>query len=174
MKPSLRLPVIAFVAAAIAMTTLSAIGQHSHHGDKQDGHDAGGHKDSAADAEKDVRELVVFPDALRRETLANMRDHLLALSEIQQALATDRFDLAAEIAESQLGMNSLRLHGAHEVARYMPPGMQQAGTAMHHGASRFALAVKDADVTRDLKPAMAALAETVQACVACHSGYRLQ
>jgi hypothetical protein len=71
-------------------------------------------------------------------------------------------------------MSSLDLHGAHEVAKYMPQGMQDAGTAMHRGASQFAIAVQESAASGDLKPALAALARTTQACVACHAGYRLQ
>ncbi|MFC3676107.1 hypothetical protein [Ferrovibrio xuzhouensis] len=129
---------------------------------------------AAQQAASDERQLVTYPEALRIRTLANMRNHLLALSEIQEALATSDFDKAADIAESRLGMNSLSLHGAHEVAPFMPEGMQLAGTAMHHAASRFALAAKDAGVTGDMKSALSALAMTTQACTACHSAYRLQ
>ncbi|HEX6957512.1 MAG TPA: hypothetical protein VF194_05945 [Ferrovibrio sp.] len=126
------------------------------------------------EAAEDDRRLVAYPEALRIKTLANMRDHLLALSEIQAALAKDDFDAAAEIAENRLGMSSLSLHGAHEVAPLMPEGMQQAGTALHHAASRFARTAKDAGVTGDMKAALGALAETTQTCAACHAAYRLQ
>lgn len=122
----------------------------------------------------DPRVLVAFPDQLRVHTMANMRDHLRALAEIQDALARESFDEAGKIAEQQLGMSSLTAHGAHEVAKYMPQGMQDAGTAMHHGASQFAIELQKTAVTGDLKPALAALARTTQACVACHAGYRLQ
>jgi hypothetical protein len=121
-----------------------------------------------------TRQLVNFPDAMRTHTLANMRDHLLALAQIQEALATGAHDKAAEIAEQRLGMTSLKAHGAHESARFMPQGMQAIGTAMHQGASRFAIEAQNASASGDLKPALAALARTTQACVACHAGYRMQ
>ena len=114
-----------------------------------------------------------FPEPMRSQTLANMRDHLLALGEIQEALSRSQFDQASDIAEQRLGMSSLELHGAHEVAQFMPKGMQDAGTAMHRSASQFATVAKDASVTGDLKPALAALAKVNQTCVACHAGYRL-
>lgn len=57
--------------------------------------------------------LVRFPATLRDRTLANMRDHLLALAEIQDQLAGQHYELAAAIAEQRLGMSSLKLHGAH-------------------------------------------------------------
>jgi len=125
-------------------------------------------------AVEDTRTVVRFPDSLRVHTLANMRDHLLALAEIQDQLARSGFDKAADIAEQRLGLSSLGLHGAHDVAPFMPADMQAAGTAMHRSASRFAIVAKDASVTGDLKPALASLAALSQTCVACHAGYRLQ
>jgi hypothetical protein len=122
----------------------------------------------------DRRMPVRFPDAMRVHTLANMRDHLSALGEIQQHLASGDFDQASEVAERRLGMSSLALHGAHDVARFMPQGMQDAGTAMHRSASRFALVAKDASVSGDLKAPLAALAHLSGTCVACHAAYRLQ
>jgi cytochrome c556 len=121
----------------------------------------------------DGRLLVKFPEALRSHTLANMRDHLAALGEMQDALAKGKYDRAAEVAEQRLGMSSLKTHGAHEVARFMPQGMQDAGTAMHRSASQFATVAKDASVTGDLRPVLAAMSRINQTCVACHAGYRL-
>ncbi|MCF8199024.1 MAG: hypothetical protein K9J42_09680 [Sulfuritalea sp.] len=118
--------------------------------------------------------LVHFPDQLRDHTLSNMRDHLLALAEIQDRLAQQRYDEAADIAEQRLGMSSLKLHGAHEVAKYMPKGMQDAGTAMHHAASRFALTAQESAIDRDMGKSLAALTTLTQSCVACHAGYRLR
>jgi hypothetical protein len=42
--------------------------------------------------------FVRFPDALREHTLANMRDYLLALQEIQLHLGLGHNDIAAKIA----------------------------------------------------------------------------
>ena len=125
-------------------------------------------------AAKDARQLVKFPAEMREHTLANMRDHLLALQEIQSALAKSEYERAAETAERRLGMSSLALHGAHEVSKFMPKGMQDAGTAMHRSASRFGVTARDAAVTGDVRPALGALSEVMGACVACHSGYRLK
>lgn len=127
-------------------------------------------KNSATDG----RQVVRFPTALREHTLANMRDHLLALQEIQFALAKQEYDQASDIAERRLGMSSLGLHGAHDVAKYMPEGMQAAGTAMHRYASRLAVTAKDAGATGDLKPVLEAMANVTAQCVACHAGYRVK
>ena len=118
--------------------------------------------------------MVNFPEPMRTQTLANMRDHLLALAEIQDQLARGAYDKASDIAEQRLGMSSLGLHGAHDVAQFMPQGMQAAGTAMHRSASQFAIVAKDATVTSDLKGSVAALAKVTQTCVACHAAYRIQ
>lgn len=122
----------------------------------------------------DTRQVVDFPGPLKERELTNMRDHLQTLSEIQNYLAKYDFDRAADLAEKRLGMSSFDLHGSHEVAPYMPKGMQEAGTALHHAASRFAVAAQDAAVDRDLGRALGSLNEVTQTCVACHAGYRLR
>jgi hypothetical protein len=161
------------LAAAVAALAASAgfgLAQHRHDPSAHGQAAPGGHQPPAADR----RVPVAFPAELREHTLANMRDHLVALQEIQDTLAKGRFDQASEIAERRLGMSSLNTHGAHEVAKYMPQGMQDAGTAMHRSASRLSVSALDAAVTNDLKPALSALAEVTASCVACHAGYRLR
>jgi len=125
------------------------------------------------DLPPDTRELVHFPTPLRDHTLASMRDHLLTLQRIQAALAAGQYDDAAKLAEQRLGLSSFGLHEAHQVAKYMPKGMAEAGTAMHRAASRFAIAAQTAGATGDVKPALEALSQVTHACVSCHAGYRL-
>jgi hypothetical protein len=122
----------------------------------------------------DARQRVTFPEPMRVHTIANMRDHLLSLQEIDVALSRNDFDKAASIAEKRLGMSSLELHGAAHIAPYMPQGMQEIGTQMHRAASQFAVAAQNASVSNDLRPALAALGAVMQQCVACHAAYRLQ
>jgi hypothetical protein len=121
----------------------------------------------------DSRQLVTFPEAMRLHTISSMRDHLLSLQEIDIALSKNDFDKASHIAEQRLGMSSLELHGAAHIAAYMPQGMQDIGTAMHHAASRFAVETQNASVSNDVRPALAALGVVMQQCVACHAAYRL-
>lgn len=154
---------------------LPANGQHAEHEHHMHHGAASAPAGGAAPAPKPPPPaLVKFPARLRDETLRNMRDHLLALAEIQESLASGQFDQAGEIAEKRLGMSSLRDHGAHEVAKYMPKGMQEAGGAMHRAASRFALTAQEAAIDRDTGKALGALATLTQACVACHAGWRLK
>jgi hypothetical protein len=133
-----------------------------------------GHVHGAAAGGPDLRTRVDFPEPMRVGTLANMRDHLLAIAEIQASLGAGRFDEAATVAERRLGMSSLGLHGAHDASRFMPQGMQDIGTTMHRMASQFAIAAQNASATGDPAPALRALARVTQACVACHAAYRLQ
>jgi len=121
----------------------------------------------------DARQLVTFPEPMRLHTITSMRDHLLALQEIDIALSQNAFDKAATIAEQRLGMSSLELHGAAHIAPFMPQAMQEIGTQMHRAASRFALDVQTASVGNDVRPALAALGAVMQQCVACHATYRL-
>jgi hypothetical protein len=158
-----------WITALIVLALPAAAQQHDPSMHRQ--HEAGAQHDAPV---ADRRQAVHFPQAMREHTLANMRDHLFALQEIQSALSRQAYDQAADIAESRLGMSSLGLHGAHEVAKFMPQGMQDAGTAMHRSASRFAVATRDAGVTGDVRPALAALSDVMGACVACHAGYRLE
>lgn len=161
------------VLSVCVMLALPAVGSSQSQQPSGHQHAMSDHAQHMTASQADARQLVKFPEPLRSHTLANMRDHLLALGEIQDALSRSQFDQASEIAEQRLGMSSLKLHGAHEVAQFMPKGMQDAGSAMHRSASQFATVAKDASVTGDLKPALAVLAKVNQTCVACHAGYRL-
>ena len=164
------------IAVALATLALVACAQTREHGHDPSMHAAHMQAGAAAGAapSEDRRQAVRFPAPLREHTLANMRDHLLVLQQVQAALADQQFDRAAELAEGRLGMSSLGMHGAHEVAPYMPRGMQDAGTAMHRSASRLALAARDAAATGDSRPVLAPLAELTATCVACHAAYRIE
>ena len=121
-------------------------------------------------AEDDPRLLVQMPEMMQQHMLSNMRDHLNTLNEILVDMANDKLDSASDIAEHRLGMSSLDLHGASHLAQFMPEAMQQAGTNMHHAASRFAMKLQDGD----MPSALNALSEVTSACVACHASYRIR
>jgi len=120
-------------------------------------------------AADDTRQLVKLPEMMQAHMLANMRDHLQTINQILIDLGENRTDQAAELAEARLGMSSLELHGAAHMAGFMPKGMQQAGTAMHRAASRFARKAQEGE----LMPAYRALADVTSTCVACHAAYRI-
>ena len=122
----------------------------------------------------DNRVVVDFPPMMQQHILANMRDHLLAVSQIQEAIGKGDYNKAADIAETRLGQTALKTHGAYENSKYMPKGMQEIGSTMHRNASKFAIEIQNSSATGDVKPAMLALSKTTQACVACHAGYKLK
>lgn len=168
MRPSLPFAALPFAALLLATPTIAQQhdpSMHQHHMAQAS---------APAKMAADGRQRVNFPEQMREHTLTSMRDHLLALQEIQTALATSEYDRAADIAETRLGMSALTLHGAHESSKFMPKGMQEAGSAMHRAASRFSTIAKDAAVTGEIKPAVSAMSDIMGACVACHAGYRLQ
>lgn len=121
-------------------------------------------------ASADTRVLVELPEMMQQHMLSNMRDHLAAINEILVYLASGELDKAAETAENRIGMSSLESHGASHMARFMPEGMRQAGTAMHKAASRFALKAQEGEALA----AYATLSEITSACVACHSAYKIK
>lgn len=118
----------------------------------------------------DNRQLVKFPEMMQQHMMTNMRDHLAAINEILINMTNGELDKAAEIAEYRIGMSSLDKHGAGHMAKFMPKGMQQAGTNMHKAATRFALRAQEADI----KAAYKALSEVTSTCVACHASYRIR
>ena len=151
--------------AMVAVVALTGCASQDHAGHAM-------HEHAAQPA--DTREVVRFPPMLYEHELANMRDHLATLQQVQAALAKGEYDAASQLAEQRLGLTSLPMHGAHEVAPYMPQPMQDIGTSMHRAASRFAVEATNASATGDVKPALAALSTLTAQCVACHAAYRLE
>jgi hypothetical protein len=125
----------------------------------------------------DPRQLVSLPGPMQEHMLANMRDHLATLDAVIGDVADNKFDAASKLLEERLGMSSLPLHHAAEMAPYFPKPMQDAGTNMHHAASRLAIALQNASVNQSfdaMREVDGALHEVTSSCVACHAGYRLR
>lgn len=125
----------------------------------------------------DERIFVELPVPMQEHMLSNMRGHLRALEEIFDYLAAGDADSAGAIAEKQLGLGSLKDHGAAHLAGYMPQPMQYFGTEMHKAASRFTQAAQDADVQQTFQAqqkVFAALQDITAQCNACHKNYRIR
>jgi hypothetical protein len=71
---------------------------------------------TAAIADSDTRVLVKLPTPMQEHMLSNMRDHLQTLDQINRALAEQRWQDAADVAEQRLGISSLSSHGAEHMA----------------------------------------------------------
>lgn len=148
------------------------------------------HMAAAAD---DHRQAVEFPPPMRQHILANMRDHLAALSEILAALGGGDYAKAGQIADARLGLDSPaaagcqvggdaaeapRLSGPMDMeymmALYMPEAMRNVGLAMHQAASDFAVEARKAATTHDAKPVFTDLGRITEQCSACHTAYKVQ
>jgi hypothetical protein len=127
---------------------------------------------TASLAADDVRQLVKMPAPMTQHMLSNMRDHLLAITEIQRALGTGEYQRAADIAEQRIGLSSLESHGASHMAPFMPKPMQDIGTQMHKAASQFALVAQETGADANVARAVGALSSVTEQCVACHAAYR--
>jgi len=131
-----RLAAFRGIVIATAMVGPVAVAQQHEH------HPAADTPKAAMQESKtvDTRQVVSFPRKIKEHQLMNMREHLLSVSRIQELLSQHEFDKAADVAEKRLGLSSFEVHGAHEIAPYMPKGMREAGEAMHRAASQFAIA----------------------------------
>ncbi|MHB0990837.1 MAG: hypothetical protein ACYC3O_01020 [Burkholderiales bacterium] len=118
---------------------------------------------------QDSRQKISMPVMMKERMLARMRDHLLALQEIQAAMAGNNLDKASDIAEMRLGMSSMPMSMRHEMAPFMPQTMRMIGMKMHKAASIFAMKASEGDEQR----ALSSLSEVTRQCVACHAAYRL-
>jgi cytochrome c556 len=125
-------------------------------------------------AAEDDRQPVDLPQPVRASMLADMRDHLIALETITQQLADEDYDAAADTAEQHLGLSAMQAHGGAGRARFMPESMRKIGSSMHHAASRFAVTVRDAEVTGNTSAVFGALSDVMRQCVACHEGFRVR
>ena len=128
---------------------------------------------STGAASADNRIKVDLPDMMREHMMSNMRGHLQALETITRSLSEHNYEQAADEAEKSLGMSSLQSHGAEHLGKFMPAEMAAIGQQMHHAASRFAVAARDAEIEGGLDKAFGALSEVMQNCLACHSAYRV-
>lgn len=141
-------------------------------------------------AGNDARQLVNFPPEMRRHTLANMRDHLEALSEILGAMGERQYARASRIASARLGLDSPSAEGCrpqasadapqrpaqmdHQMGQFMPESMRSLGLSMHQAASEFAAEAATAGKSGNAAPALSALSKVTGQCSACHAGFRVQ
>ena len=162
------------VRAQPAATTMPPSGQMMHH---MDGMMQPGASSPMAVPPADRRQLVTLPAPMRQEMLGNMRDHLETLNTVIGDAGDGNFEQASKLLEARLGMSSLPLHHAAEMAPFFPKPMQDAGTELHHAASRLAIALQNASVARTfdaMREVNARLHDVTSACVACHGAYRVQ
>jgi hypothetical protein len=135
----------------------------------------------------DTRKEVDVPAPMRAHMLSNMRAHAEALAEVLAALSQGDGAKAAKTAESRLGVGSPHSGACKPsavsgefgempamMARHMPDEMRALGMTMHESASKFAQEAGKIKQGGDMRPALAALAQVVEGCNACHANYRLK
>lgn len=123
-------------------------------------------------AATDNRQFVEMPEEAQQLMRKDMRDHLLAVSEILSYLANNDLSSAAEVAEQRLGESSMGRHRETGMGpgKYMPLSMKQIGQSMHKAATKFAAVADNGD--RDTS--YLAFQEVVASCAGCHVSYRVR
>lgn len=167
----------AVVSTALVAAVAFAAMDHSNHGSSMHGKhsDLMNQKMMNSKIATDNRELVLYPRPVYESTLANMREHLRGIHEVQRLVGEGKFAEAANAAERGMGMG--HNHGAEGNAaehQFMPKGMMALGSGMHGAAAELATTLRDAEVTDDLQAVFAAMGKVTANCVACHDAYRLQ
>ncbi len=118
--------------------------------------------DEAADGRRPLPLLQMMAD--HQKSL--MRDHLSAVQEIVTALASDDF-ATVERAASRLGYTEEVSQMCRRLGAASPAFTQQA-LAFHHTADGVAAAAR----ARSRQRVLAELSTTLQACRACHAGWK--
>ncbi|MGA8170443.1 MAG: hypothetical protein WB816_06380 [Methylocystis sp.] len=116
----------------------------------------------------DGRLAILLAPGERDFVLAEMREMLVSLQRITQALATDdrAGAMAAARAASSHGDKTMPLG----LMAKLPLDFKQAGMAMHASFGDLANATETGESTPALN---ARLARNIDACVGCHQTYRI-
>lgn len=135
-----------------SINTAFAADEMMHHGD----HHAGA---------MDMRTSLELPAPMKQHQLANMREHVLAIKSIVGLMAENKFEDAAKIAHSKLGLSPemQSMCGMFENEKFKTLGM-----AFHQSGDELG----DVLQTRDVNASLRALNKTMGYCVECHATFR--
>jgi sulfite reductase alpha subunit-like flavoprotein len=125
----------------------------------------------------DSRQLVELPKNIESKMLINMRDHIAALDDIIAAVHVDKYDKAADIAESRLGWSSLVRRGDQDVTKHWAAPMQKMADSMYRAASNFVIVAQDASVEEtkeSYKKVIGSIQKITTACRGCHGVFRVR
>lgn len=103
---------------------------------------------------------------MKQHQLHNMRSHVAAVQSIVGHLANNEFDLATEVAHSQLGLTD----EMRKMCTTMSDNkdFSKLGLAFHQSADQLG----DTLQTKDMKKSLQALQTTLNYCVQCHATFR--
>jgi len=124
---------------------------------------------NAVAGEADGRIVIQLSPQHRVLVLTEMRGFLSGLQQISDALSRDDMQTVAKVARS-LGV-SMSQHMPTDLKQALPQGFRKQGHSVHSSFDQIAL---DAESLGDSSHALSQLAETLSACVSCHSMYQLR
>ena len=113
----------------------------------------------------DKRISLNLAPAMKQHQLANMRNHLDAVRRIIEAVSTDQFETASQIASQDLGLTK-RMEGMCN--SFDNESFKEMALAFHGSGDELAAVLKGGDTQKSLQ----ALNETMTYCVNCHATYR--
>jgi hypothetical protein len=113
----------------------------------------------------DRRISLGLSDEMRQHQLVNMRAHLAAVQEITGLLAEKKYDKAAKIAHSQLGMTEEMKKMCDSFGN---EEFKALGLAFHNSGDDLGRALKSKNPRKALK----ALNKTLGYCVQCHEKFQ--
>lgn len=117
---------------------------------------------------EDKRSAIVLEPAERALVLGEMRDFLIAVQAITEAVTRND---AKAIADAARPMGMAAAAGAPAtLAAKLPLEFKQLGRSVHEDFDRLAL---DTDALGDVKHAHAQLGEMLKKCVVCHARYQI-
>ncbi|MFZ2542407.1 MAG: cytochrome c [Gallionella sp.] len=113
----------------------------------------------------DNRASLDLSPRIKHRLLSNMRGQMMATRSIIALLADERFEKAANIARTKLGMpeDLKKIYAASNNEEF-----KKLGFAAHTSADELANILK----TKDLKKSLRALSKTISYCVQCHQKFR--
>lgn len=113
----------------------------------------------------DKRISLNLSPAVKQHQLANMRNHLDAVRRIIEAISTDQFKTASQIASQDLGLTK-QMEGMCN--SFDNESFTEMGLAFHKSGDELAAVLKSGNTQKSLQ----ALNETMTFCVSCHATYR--
>jgi len=128
-----------------------------------------GREVGASPAAPDPRISLNLKPALQAVLKQTMQEHLQALQAIVAALAQENYDKASTIAHEELGFPKHHQVMQRERGTPFPKKYQELAIAHHQAAEDLAEVIP----TKEMKPILQQMDQTMKACVACHQAYKL-
>jgi len=116
----------------------------------------------------DGRTAILLSDTERNLVLAEMRDFLASVQQINHGLATENMELVVEAAKKVGREAQAQVPGT--LMGKLPLAFKKLGSDTHQ---KFDLLALDADSLADVNQTLTQLSTLMQNCVACHEAFRI-